>query len=91
MQRLRHFSSQWKQVDVVMIPEPGQPQPKTYRPISLLPVMGKIADRIILTRQAAFGFCRGHSTAHQVLRIVEQIKGGFNRREYTGAVFLDVA
>ncbi|GJQ65424.1 hypothetical protein Trydic_g7532 [Trypoxylus dichotomus] len=104
MLRLRHFPSQWKQ-DVVMIPKPGQPHnwPQNYRHISLLPVMGKIADRIILTRlqeetddldvipNCQFRFCRGHSTAHQVLRIVEQIKEGFNRREYTGAVFLDVA
>ncbi|GJQ75241.1 hypothetical protein Trydic_g9840 [Trypoxylus dichotomus] len=68
-----------------------------------LPVMGKIADRIILTRlqdetddldvipNCQFGFHRGHGTTHRVLRIVEQIKEGFNRRKYTGAVFLDVA
>ncbi|GJQ88060.1 hypothetical protein Trydic_g12981 [Trypoxylus dichotomus] len=65
--------------------------------------MSKIADRIILRRlqeetddlyvisNYLFGFRRGHSTTHQMLRIVEQIKGGFNLREYTGAVFLDVA
>ncbi|GJQ78613.1 hypothetical protein Trydic_g11721 [Trypoxylus dichotomus] len=97
--------SQWKQADVVMIPKPGQSAnwPQNYRPISLLPVMGKIADRIILTRpkeetddadvipNCQFGFRRGHSTSHQVLHIVEQIKEGFNLREYTGAVLLDVA
>ncbi|GJQ79092.1 hypothetical protein Trydic_g5348 [Trypoxylus dichotomus] len=52
MLRLRHFPSQWKQAGVAMIRKPGQPPhwPQNYRPISLLPVTGNIADRIILTR-----------------------------------------
>ncbi|GJQ80704.1 hypothetical protein Trydic_g20227 [Trypoxylus dichotomus] len=65
--------------------------------------MSKIADRIILARLreetddlgvipgCQFGFRREHSTTHQVLRLVEHIKEGFNRRKCTGAVFLDVA
>ncbi|GJQ70625.1 hypothetical protein Trydic_g23016 [Trypoxylus dichotomus] len=105
MLRLRHFPSQWKLADVAMIPKPGQSHnwPQNYRPFSLLPVMSKIADRIILARLreetddldvipgCQFGFRREHSTIHQVLRLVEHIKEGFNRRECTGAVFLDVA
>ncbi|GJQ79294.1 hypothetical protein Trydic_g16162 [Trypoxylus dichotomus] len=105
MLRLRHFPSQWKLADVAMIRKPGQSHnwPQNYRPISLLPVMSKIADRIILARLreetddldvipgCQFGFRREHSTTHQVLRLVEHIKEGFNRRECTGAVFLDVA
>ncbi|GJQ79625.1 hypothetical protein Trydic_g16466 [Trypoxylus dichotomus] len=94
-----------KQADVAMIPKPGESHnwPQNYRPISFLPVMGKIADRIILTRLrketddldviagCQFGFCREDSTSHQVLRLVEHIKEGFNRRECTGAVFLYIA
>ncbi|GJQ66609.1 hypothetical protein Trydic_g4581 [Trypoxylus dichotomus] len=105
MLRLRHFPSQWKLADVAMIPKPGQSHnwPQNCRPISLLPVMNKIADRIILARLreetddldvipgCQFGFRREHSTTHQVLRLIEHIKEGFNRRECTGAVFLDVA
>ncbi|GJQ73939.1 Desat1 [Trypoxylus dichotomus] len=100
-----NVTAESKQADVAVIPKPGQSHnwPQNYRPISLLPVMGKIADRIILTRlreetddldvipNCQFGFRREHSTTHQVLRLVEQIKEGFNRRECTGAVFLDVA
>ncbi|GJQ71904.1 hypothetical protein Trydic_g3013 [Trypoxylus dichotomus] len=105
MLRLRHFPYQWKLADVAMIPKPGQSHnwPQNYRLISLLPVMSKIADRIILAilREETddldvilgcqFGFRREHSITHQVLRLVEDIKEGFNRRECTGAVFLDVA
>ncbi|GJQ71225.1 hypothetical protein Trydic_g10968 [Trypoxylus dichotomus] len=45
MLRLRHFPSQWKLADVAMIPKPGQSHnwPQNYRPISLLPIMSKIA------------------------------------------------
>ncbi|GJQ69537.1 hypothetical protein Trydic_g14098 [Trypoxylus dichotomus] len=90
MLRLRHFPSQWKLAGASMIPKPGQSHnwPQNYRPISLLPVMSKIADRIILTRLreetddldvipgCQFGFRREHSTTHQVLRLVEHIKEG---------------
>ncbi|GJQ65702.1 hypothetical protein Trydic_g7786 [Trypoxylus dichotomus] len=49
---LRYFpplycdTSQWKQADVIMIPNPGQLAnwPKNYRAISILLVMSKIAD-----------------------------------------------
>ncbi|GJQ65566.1 hypothetical protein Trydic_g7665 [Trypoxylus dichotomus] len=105
MLRLRHFPPELKLADVVMIPKPGQSHnwPQNYRPISLLPVMSKIADRIILARlreetddldvipDCQFGFRSEQSTTHQVLRLIEHIKEGFNRRECTGAVFLDVA
>ncbi|GJQ66520.1 hypothetical protein Trydic_g4507 [Trypoxylus dichotomus] len=65
--------------------------------------MSKIAEQIIFARLreerddldvipgCQFGFRRKHSTTHQVLRLVEHIKEGFNRRECTGAIFLDVA
>ncbi|GJQ75498.1 hypothetical protein Trydic_g17585 [Trypoxylus dichotomus] len=105
MLRLRHFPTNWKLADVAMIPKPGQAAnwPQNYRPISLLPVMGKIAERIILRRlkdevedleiipDSQFGFRSEHNTTLQVLRVVEHIKQGFNLKEYTGAVFLDVA
>ncbi|GJQ65865.1 hypothetical protein Trydic_g3967 [Trypoxylus dichotomus] len=105
MLRLRHFPTNWKLADVAMIPKPGQAAnwPQNYRPISLLPVMGKIAERIILRGlkdevedleiipDSQFGFRSEHNTTLQVLRVVEHIKQGFNLKEYTGAVFLDVA
>ncbi|GJQ79611.1 hypothetical protein Trydic_g16453 [Trypoxylus dichotomus] len=48
-------------------------------------------DDLDVIPNCQLGFRRGHSTTRQDLRIVEQIKEGFNRREYTGAIFLDVA
>lgn len=103
--RLRHFPSTWKIADVVMIKKPGQSGtfPQNYRPISLLPTMGKICEQTILDRlnfaveeknvlpNEQFGFRARHSTVHQVLRIVEFATEGFNVKESTGAVFLDVS
>lgn len=105
MLTFRHFPSQWKRADVIMLQKPRQPSnfPQSYRPISLLSTLGKTAEGIILTRLKAeveeknvlpaeqFGFRERHATVHQALRIVEQVSEGFNRRESTGAVFLDVS
>lgn len=105
MLRLHHFPSQWKCADVIVLPKPGQPNtfPQNYRPISLLPTMGKIAEGVILKRlktdidnthaiqDEQFGFRSSHSTVHQILRVVENITEGFNKRQSTGAIFLDVS
>lgn len=103
--RLRHFPAQWKLADVIEIRKPGKDPlfPQNYRPISLLPTLGKVLERLILTRlqkevddlgiipDAQFGFRSQHSTTHQALRVVEMITSGFNTRKATGAVFLDIS
>lgn len=103
--RLRHFPAQWKCADVVVLPKPkANPTfPQNYRPISLLPCLGKVCERVVQTRlqrsvqdlnliqDEQFGFRPKHSTVHQVLRLVEYITEGFNRRQSTAAVFFDVA
>lgn len=47
-----YFPSAWKIARVAPIPKPGKDlsQPTSYRPISLLPTLGKILERIILKR-----------------------------------------
>jgi len=65
--------------------------------------LGKVAQVIIfrgleeqeedlhVTPNEQFGFRRTLSTELQVLRITEYITEGFNRKEGTGAVLLDVS
>lgn len=103
--RLRHFPAQWKHADVVMIPKPGKNpvMPQNYRPISLLSCLGKIIEKSILTRlqthvddagvldDEQFGFRMCHSCPHQLLRVVELITAGFNDKQHSAAVFVDVA
>ena len=46
----------WKQAKVTMLPKLGKDltKPTSYRPISLLPAIGKIFERIIASRLSTF-------------------------------------
>ena len=75
----------WKTSIVVPIPKPGG---KGHRPISLLPTILKIMERLILTRlifklprpKNLFGFTKGRSTVDPILHLVNLIT---NRRRKT--------
>ena len=73
---------------------------KNYRPISLLPICGKIFEKIIfdeiyedLTANKLFsdkqsGYCPGDSTINQFLSITHKINNAFKHHHDTSAVFL---
>ncbi|GFX52860.1 probable RNA-directed DNA polymerase from transposon X-element [Trichonephila clavipes] len=102
--KLRHFPCNWKTAIVFPIHKPGKSKksPDSYRPISLLSSLSKIAEHIILIRINQFisnnnflnpnqyGFTKQLSTYHPLLRLTEQISAGFQRGRSTGAVFLDI-
>ncbi|GFV15996.1 RNA-directed DNA polymerase from mobile element jockey [Trichonephila clavipes] len=102
--KLRHFPRNWKTAIVFPIHKPGKNKksPDSYRPISLLSSLSKIAEHIILLRVNQFinntnflnpnqyGFTKQLSTYHPLLRLTEQISAGFQRGRSTGAVFLDI-
>ncbi|GBM27702.1 RNA-directed DNA polymerase from mobile element jockey [Araneus ventricosus] len=81
---LGHFPTRWKTATVVPILKPGKdPTDKTsYRPISLLPSLSKIAEHLILKRlnnylkennvlcPEQFGLREKLSTSHQLIRVV---------------------
>ncbi|GFX70396.1 RNA-directed DNA polymerase from mobile element jockey [Trichonephila clavipes] len=99
-----HFPDSWKHASVIPILKPKKPRSAadSYRPISLLPVLSKLAERLILSRLNDFlatnkilisqqhGFRPQLSTSHQLLRVVEYAKSGFKEKKCTGAVFLDI-
>ena len=88
-----------------MILKPGKESnsPKSYRPISLLPIIGKVLERIITERITIFlidkkmlnklqyGFQKNKSCVHQVLRLSEHVNKWFNTRPSgrTISVFID--
>ena len=98
------FPNQWKEAIVIGIHKPNKPRtsPSSYRPISLLSTMGKIYERILLTRlQAAvaakdiipheqFGFRAKHSSTHQVHRLTEFLLARAKLMP-SAAIFLDIA
>ena len=76
--------------------------PSDYRPISLLPVLSKLMERLVSTRlsfwletnsllpQEQAGFRPGQSAEFQLTRVTEDIHRAWRRGEVTVAVFLDV-
>ncbi|GFX99070.1 probable RNA-directed DNA polymerase from transposon X-element [Trichonephila clavipes] len=98
------FSNNWKNAIVFPIKKPNKNAhfPDSYRPISLLSILSKITEYVILNRLKSFtndnnfinpnqyGFTRNLSTYHPLLGLTEKITAGFQRGRSTGAVFLDI-
>lgn len=101
---LSYFPSQWKVAEITLILKPGkEPENvKSYRPISLLPVLSKVFEKILLTRLTPlleesriipthqFGFRQQHSTIQQVHRVVNRIHQDLEATRYCSAIFLDI-
>ena len=74
-----------------------------YRPISLLPTLSKILEKVVYKRlykfllqnnilfNSQYGFRSGHSTSDAVAELVSSILFGFDNKEMTLAVFLDLS
>jgi hypothetical protein len=89
----------------VSILKPGKDPtlPSSYRPISVLDPVGKLFEKILLTRafrevnergllrDEQVGFRPRHSMTLQLARLVERVNRNFDERQLTGAVYLDVA
>lgn len=104
MFRVGYFPVQLKVAQIIMIPKPGKPleDVKSYRPISLLPFLSKIIEKLLLSRlkpilhakhlipDHQFGFREHHATTEQVHRTVQIIRSAFERKQYCSATFLDI-
>lgn len=94
--------SLWKHAIIVSIPKPGKNLRilTNHRPISLLPSVSKLLERVIQTRSYGeieelqilsneqFGFRRNHSAG---LSVTKEIAKGFQYLGTSGAIFLDAA
>ena len=85
----------WKLATIVPIPKKNN----TYRPISLLPVIGKIMEKIILHRlrwsikpphDRATGFKPGSGTRDAISILLHDISTSRNRRRRAAAVYVDL-
>ena len=96
----------WKIANVTPIFKKGDKQLiKNYRPISLLPICGKILEKIIFNHLYSYltanrlitknqsGFRPGDSTTNQLLYLVDEIHQAFDSAECfeVRAVFLDIS
>ena len=93
----------WRKAKVVAISKPGKDpsSPKSYRPISLLCITYKLYERVLLQRLMPLidskltkdqaGFRPGRSCAGQLLNLTQHIEDGFERKQITGAAFIDLS
>ena len=99
-----YFPDSWKKAKVIMVQKPNKDHtnPKNYRPISLLPVLGKIYEGLICERLVTYleqnkllskyqaGYRKGRSTQEHIFRLSQQVFNAFKEKKCTIAVFLDV-
>ncbi|GFW56158.1 probable RNA-directed DNA polymerase from transposon X-element [Trichonephila clavipes] len=102
--QFNYFPKEWKHAQITVLPKPKKDTKfaENYRPISLLSCLGKIYEKIILTRiidhcdrntiipDFQHAFRKETSTQHQLLRVTNKIFNGFNTKSYTVGIFLDV-
>ncbi|GBP40365.1 Probable RNA-directed DNA polymerase from transposon BS [Eumeta japonica] len=100
-----YFPTTWKEAVVIGILKPGKLRdlPASYRPISLLSILGKLFEKPLKTRlndhiiekdliiNKQFGFRPNHSCPQQALRLVAYILEEFKIKKKAVEVFFDVA
>lgn len=103
--RLGCFPDTWKVAQIIVIPKPGKPTEEltSYRPISLLPIISKLFEKLFLGRlqpileqkhlipDHQFGFRNQHSTIEQVHRVAKTIRSDLEHKRYCSAAFLDIS
>ena len=99
-----YFPEDWKKARVAFIKKPNKDPlfADHYRPISLLPTIGKLYERLILSRiqtfideeqiipHVQFGFIKDHSTTLQLLRVTNFISQAIDERKRVVLALLDV-
>ena len=96
------FPKQWKISRVCLIPKTDNlTSIKDYRPISVLSVLSKVYERVILNQLCSFietqnlyninqsGFRKGHSTNTLLLKLRDDIRTAMNRSEVTLSILID--
>lgn len=101
---ISYFPSVWKKARILPFHKPGKDKlfPQSYRPISLLPTLSKVYEKIILNRikdfelannlliPQQFGFREKRNTVQQLFRVTNHISTNFNIKKSTAMVLLDI-
>ena len=97
------FPDVWKIANVIPLKKGGDPTDvNNLRPVSLLPLPGKLAERIMHTHIATFieerellnqnqgGFRKNKSTISTTAKFTDDLLVGINENQYTVATFIDL-
>jgi hypothetical protein len=97
----------WREMPVLIatyLVKPGKPphEVTSYRPMSLLPIISKILEKLLTARlknnnildellpDHQFGFRRYHSTIQQCHRVITIINETLDAKEFCPTVYLDI-
>ena len=76
---------------------------KNYRPVSTIPIFGKIFEKVMYVRlhhffvsqgilhNKQFGFRKNHSTTHALNYSISQIHNALNKNEHVLGIFIDLS
>ena len=98
-----HFPAKWKVAKVTPIYKDGDKSDvSNYRPISVLPILSKILERVVhdqlynyltcnnILHPCQSGFRCNHSTSTTLIDVTDHILSNMNEGKVTGAIFLDL-
>lgn len=102
---INYFPNVWKVAEIIAIPKPNKDATKatSYRPISLLPLLSKLFEKLLYARlepilnernlipNHQFGFRRMHSTIQQIHRVTNKISSDIDKKNFCVGTYLDVA
>jgi len=96
------FPHQWKISRISPVPKVNKPTCHSdYRPISILPILSKVYERVILNQLVAYieknhlfaeyqsGFRKGHSTISTLLKLKDEILSAMKKGEVTLSIMAD--
>jgi hypothetical protein len=101
----QYFPKYWKKSIIKIIPKPDKQDYRrtdSYRPISLIPVLGKILEKLIINRindflhknsklnSKQFGFVPQKSTEEALHSVINFIEKGFEKKGFTLIISLDI-
>ena len=97
------FPNELKLAKVVLIFKTGDEQlVQNYRPISVLPFMSKIYEKIVanypidflesqdLLYKYQFGFRKSHSTSHAIIPLIDRVSQALDTGKYVVGLYLDI-
>ena len=99
---IKSFPDELKVADVIPVFKKEDPNNKAnYRPISLLPIISKIFERVLFEQIEMFsekilspklyGFRKGHSTQHALLNLLKNWQNSLDMSGVIGAILMDLS
>ena len=96
------FPNELKCADVTPVFKKGDSTlSKNYRPVSVLPVVSKVFERIIQKQmldhiemnlsEKLCGYRKGFNAQHALIRLIEKWRASLDRKGYAGAVLMDLS